>query len=95
MTRALSRRALLGTAAAGGLGALAAPAVSRAQGAAAARLVIVGGGFGGASAARFARASFPDLDVTLVEGQPRFLTCPYSNLVLGGMRRLPRHHALL
>lgn len=88
MTRALSRRALLGTAA-GGLGVLAAPAVCRAQGAAAARLVIVGGGFGGASAARFARASFPDLDVTLVEGQPRFLTCPYSNLVLGGMRRLP------
>ncbi len=86
MTRPLPRRALLGTAAAV-LGLLAAPAVLRAQGAAA-RLVVVGGGFGGASAARFARVAHPDLDVTLVEPQPRFLTCPYTNLVLGGARRL-------
>ena len=86
MTRPFSRRALLGTAAAGAA-LLAAPAIVRAQGAAA-RLVVVGGGFGGATAARFARVSFPDLDVTLVEPQPRFLTCPYTNLVLGGARRL-------
>src|SRR5918995_1788429 len=85
MTHPLPRRALL----AAGLGILAAPPVSRAQGAAPARLVVVGGGFGGASAARFARVAHPELDVTLVEPQPRFLTCPYSNLVLGGMRRLP------
>jgi sulfide dehydrogenase [flavocytochrome c] flavoprotein chain len=86
MSRPFSRRALLGTAAAGAA-LLAAPAIVRAQGAAA-RLVVVGGGFGGATAARFARVSFPDLDVTLVEPQPRFLTCPYTNLVLGGARRL-------
>lgn len=87
MTRSLSRRALLGSAAGAGLGLLAAPPVARAQGGGA-RLVVVGGGFGGASAARFARTAFPELDVTLVEPQPRFLTCPYSNLVLGGLRRL-------
>ncbi|HYI83122.1 MAG TPA: FCSD flavin-binding domain-containing protein [Acetobacteraceae bacterium] len=86
MTRPFFRRALLGSAASG-VALLAAPAIARAQ-AAAARLVVVGGGFGGATAARFARVSFPDLDVTLVEPQPRFLTCPYTNLVLGGARRL-------
>jgi sulfide dehydrogenase [flavocytochrome c] flavoprotein chain len=68
------------------LALLAAPAVSRAQGAA--RLLVVGGGFGGASAARFARASYPDLQVTLVEPMARFVTCPYGNLLLGGFRQI-------
>lgn len=77
---ALTRRSLL--AAAG----LAAPVVARAQ--ASARLVIIGGGFGGATAARFARINHPTLDVTLIEPQATFITCPYGNLVLGGSRRL-------
>ncbi|MBI0538640.1 cytochrome C [Roseomonas sp. KE2513] len=59
---------------------LCAPALSRAQGQA--RLLVIGGGFGGASAASFARRSYPWLDVTLVEPQPRFITCPYGNLVI-------------
>ncbi len=63
---------------------LAAPALARAQGQA--RLVVVGGGFGGASAARFARMTAPEVAVTLIEPQPRFITCPYGNLVLGGLR---------
>jgi sulfide dehydrogenase [flavocytochrome c] flavoprotein subunit len=75
----LTRRGFL---AAAGAAALAAPSVARAQGAA--RLVVVGGGFGGASAARFARIAYPWLEVTLVEPQPRFVTCPYGNLVLAG-----------
>ena len=76
-----SRRALFGAAA-----LLAAPAVARAQGQA--RLLVIGGGFGGASAAAFARRRFPWLDVTLVEPQTRFVTCPYGNLVLAGTRRM-------
>jgi sulfide dehydrogenase [flavocytochrome c] flavoprotein subunit len=67
---------------------LAAPSVSRAQGAA--RLVIVGGGFGGASAARFARLQYPELDVTLIEPKDKFITCPYGNLLLAGKRTLPQ-----
>lgn len=51
-----------------------------------ARLIVVGGGFGGASAARFARMTAPDVDVTLIEPHPRFVTCPYGNLVLAGLR---------
>ncbi|MCX7684658.1 MAG: NAD(P)/FAD-dependent oxidoreductase [Acetobacteraceae bacterium] len=77
----LPRRAVLAAA-----GALALPAIARAQGAA--RLVVVGGGFGGASAASFARRRFPWLDVTLVEPQRAFVTCPYGNLVLAGERRI-------
>lgn len=80
--RTLSRRAALTLATA----LLATPTVSRGQGQA--RLVVVGGGFGGASAARFARLAAPDVAVTLVEPQPRFITCPYGNLVLGGLREM-------
>lgn len=50
------------------------------------RVIIVGGGFGGATAARFlARAGH---DVTLVEAEPRVVTCPFSNTVLGGFGTL-------
>ncbi|TQF78334.1 cytochrome C [Elioraea sp. Yellowstone] len=83
LRRTLTRRAaLIGTAAL----ALASPHL-RAQ-TASGRLVIVGGGFGGASAARFARDAFPDLEVTLIERSRSFTTCPYGNLVLGGTRRI-------
>lgn len=68
------------------LALLATPALSRAQGTA--RLLVVGGGFGGASAARFARTAYPDLQVTLVEPMARFVTCPYGNLLLGGFRQI-------
>jgi len=68
-----------------GAALLAAPGIARAQ-AQAGRLVIIGGGFGGASAARFARDRFPQLDVTLIERDRRFTTCPYGNLVLAGRR---------
>ena len=83
MTSTLSRRGFL---AAAGAAALATPSIARAQGAA--RLVVVGGGFGGASAARFARIAYPWLEVTLVEPQRSFVTCPYGNLVLAGERKL-------
>ena len=73
---------------AAGAGLLAAPAVLQAQGRA--RLVVVGGGFGGASAARFARMQYPELDVTLIEPKGSFITCPYGNLVLAGRRTLPQ-----
>ncbi|WP_376095936.1 FCSD flavin-binding domain-containing protein [Roseomonas sp. CCTCC AB2023176] len=65
---------------------LSAPATVRAQ--TAARLLIVGGGFGGASAANFARRAHPWLDVTLVEPRTRFITCPYGNLVLAGAKQV-------
>jgi len=81
----LTRRAfgaILGATAA----SLATPGLLRAQNAG--RLVVIGGGFGGASAARFARMAYPEVSVTLVEPNSHFVTCPYGNLILGGKRTL-------
>jgi sulfide dehydrogenase [flavocytochrome c] flavoprotein subunit len=81
----ISRRSF-GKLAAAGLATFAAPSLLHAKDAA--RLVIIGGGFGGASAARFARLNFPQIDVTVIEPQKSFVTCPYGNLLLGGTRTL-------
>lgn len=67
-----------------GIGALALPSLVRGQGAA--HVVVVGGGFGGATAARYLRRLDPALRITLVEPDERFVTCPFSNLYLGGLR---------
>ncbi|MDO5706967.1 MAG: FAD/NAD(P)-binding oxidoreductase, partial [Paracoccus sp. (in: a-proteobacteria)] len=77
----LTRRHVLG-----GIGfGLMAPAMVRAQ-AGSAHVVVVGGGFGGATAARYLRRLNPDLRVTLIEPAQRFVTCPFSNMYLGGLR---------
>jgi sulfide dehydrogenase [flavocytochrome c] flavoprotein chain len=49
-----------------------------------ARVVVVGGGFGGATAAKYIRLWDPSIDVVLVERESAFVSCPISNLVLGG-----------
>jgi sulfite dehydrogenase len=50
----------------------------------AARVVVVGGGYGGATAAKYVKLWAPEIDVTLVEPNEHFISCPISNLVLGG-----------
>ncbi|MES2264524.1 MAG: NAD(P)/FAD-dependent oxidoreductase [Pseudomonadota bacterium] len=58
-------------------------------GAGRAHVVVVGGGYGGATAARYLRLwSGGAIDVTLVEPNASFISCPLSNLVLGGSRQL-------
>ena len=52
------------------------------------RVVIVGGGYGGATAARYLRLWGGNVDVTLVERNPQFVSCPMSNLVIGGYRQM-------
>lgn len=52
------------------------------------RVVVVGGGFGGATAAKYIKRFNPAVDVTLVEVNRKFYTCPFSNLVLAGERKL-------
>jgi sulfide dehydrogenase [flavocytochrome c] flavoprotein subunit len=49
-----------------------------------ARVVVIGGGFGGATAAKYLRLWDPSIDVVLVERDAEFVSCPISNLVLGG-----------
>ena len=53
-------------------------------GSSAGRVVVIGGGYGGATAARYIRLWAPDIEVTLVERNDTFVSCPISNLVLGG-----------
>ncbi|WP_197343404.1 FAD-dependent oxidoreductase, partial [Ralstonia pseudosolanacearum] len=54
-----------------------------------ARVVVVGGGYGGATAAKYVRVfSRGRVDVTLVEPSAAFVSCPLSNLVLSGDRDL-------
>lgn len=66
---------------------LAAPLVARG---AAAKVVVVGGGFGGATAAKYLRRFDSGLEVTLVEPQQSFVTCPFSNTVIGGFNAMSR-----
>jgi sulfite dehydrogenase len=49
-----------------------------------ARVVVVGGGYGGATAAKYVRMWDPSIDVVLVEREAEFVSCPISNLVLAG-----------
>ena len=53
------------------------------------RVVVVGGGFSGATAAKYLRLwSEGQVEVILVEPNPVFVSCPISNLVIGGSRGL-------
>jgi NADPH-dependent 2,4-dienoyl-CoA reductase/sulfur reductase-like enzyme len=52
------------------------------------RVVVIGGGFGGATAAKYLKRANPAIEVTLVEPAEVFYTCPFSNLFLGGLRDL-------
>jgi sulfide dehydrogenase [flavocytochrome c] flavoprotein chain len=60
------------------------PSPSLAQ--SAARIVVIGGGFGGAACARALRKINPKLQITMVEPKVTFTACPFSNEVVAGFR---------
>lgn len=62
------------------------PRVARSQ--VAARVVVIGGGVGGATVAKYLAASATRIEVTLIEPKPRYTTCFFSNLYLAGLRSL-------
>jgi NADPH-dependent 2,4-dienoyl-CoA reductase/sulfur reductase-like enzyme len=62
------------------------PHLARAQ--TAARVVVIGGGFGGASCARALRRIDPKLEVTLIDPNAVFTACPFSNEVIAGLREI-------
>jgi NADPH-dependent 2,4-dienoyl-CoA reductase/sulfur reductase-like enzyme len=79
-----------------GAAVLAALAIVRAQ--SPMRVVVVGGGFGGATCSRYLKLWAPQLDVTLVESQAVYVACPLSNRVLSGtffLRELAREYGHL
>ncbi|MBT9554121.1 MAG: FAD-dependent oxidoreductase [Hydrogenophaga sp.] len=54
-----------------------------------AKVVVVGGGYGGATAAKYVRLfSDQGIDVTLIEPNPAFVSCPISNLVIQGSKTI-------
>lgn len=57
-----------------------------ARGRAKSRVVIIGGGIGGATVARYLAMSAGTIEVTMVEPKPRYTTCFFSSLYLAGMR---------
>ncbi len=68
--------------------AIASTSVSRMAHGASPRVVVVGGGFAGATAAKYLRIWAPEIDVTLVERDAEFISCPLSNRVLAGVVKL-------
>lgn len=89
MAPRLDRRAfLLRSAASAALLGLPTGRARAVNGRAAGKVVVIGGGFGGATAAKYLRLFDPSVEVTLVERQEAFVSCPMSNLVIGGNRRM-------
>lgn len=78
------RKFLKGLAAAGGATFLTIPAARAAS--PKARVVVVGGGFGGATVARYLRHLDPGIDVTLIDRDTRYTSCPLSNEVISDSR---------
>src|SRR3989338_10920463 len=54
------------------------------------KVVVIGGGFGGATAARYVKLWSPNTEVTLLEPARSFVTCPFSNYVLGGFNTIDK-----
>ncbi len=52
------------------------------------RVVVIGGGWGGATAAKYLRLHDTSIDVTLLEPSKEFISCPFSNLVVAGVENL-------
>lgn len=84
-----TRRHFLASAAALGAGLLSQPLRAASARSTPARIVVVGGGFAGATCARYLRMwSGGAVEVTLIERQPMFVSCPLSNLVITGHLQL-------
>ncbi len=79
-----TRRTLLET----GLALSAGLALPRIARGASPKVVVVGGGFGGGTAAKYVKKFLPAAEVTLVERDRQFVTCPFSNLVIGGLVKM-------
>jgi sulfide dehydrogenase [flavocytochrome c] flavoprotein subunit len=84
----MQRRELLqATLALGGLGTVGALAGCASSVPSKAKVVVIGGGYGGATAAKYVRLlSDYQIDVVLVEPNESFVSCPISNLVIGGSK---------
>jgi len=85
---ALSRRGFLQGLAGVGAGVLGGCAGLSSFTGAKARVVVVGGGFGGATAAKYLRLLDANIQVTLIEPKAKYITCPGSNWLFAGLTNL-------
>lgn len=85
-----SRREFLKAAAAGATASWLPAARARERKKPLGRVIVVGGGYGGATAAKYLRRwSGGAIEVFLIERNAEFVSCPASNLVLGGIKSMP------
>src|SRR3989339_1309012 len=49
------------------------------------KVVVIGGGYGGTIAAKYIRMMDHNIEVTLIERNDHYVSCPFSNLYLGGI----------
>jgi len=85
----MQRREFLKALGAAGLSATALAGCATSERRSGPRVVVVGGGYGGATVAKYLDLwSNGTLDITLVETNPAFVSCPLSNLVVGGSKQL-------
>src|SRR2546428_8720614 len=84
MTTKNTRRDVLKLA--GAAAAIGTVATGKAFSQAAGNVVVIGGGFGGATAAQYLRRA--GVNVTLIDQNPNFITCPFSNTVLSGVNQI-------
>lgn len=84
--KTISRRRFLqaGAMSVAALGAAQVPVFGQAR----RRVIVIGGGWGGATAAKYVRLTDPSIEVTLLEPNKEFISCPFSNLVLAGVESL-------
>ena len=89
---ATRRRALIKSSLALGAMGLAAPALAAGEllPRRGRRVVVVGGGWGGATAAKYLRLLDPAIEVVLIEPKAAFRSCPTSNWVIGGLWDMSR-----
>ena len=86
--RRFLRSASVGLGLAGGLAACAGTIKGEIAPKSGRRVVVIGGGWGGATAARYVRMADPSIEVVLLEPNRQFVSCPFSNLVLSGLRTI-------
>jgi sulfide dehydrogenase [flavocytochrome c] flavoprotein chain len=82
------RNFLKTTAAVGTIGSITAISGCATVGSSGPKVVVVGGGYGGATVAKYIKMWGPNIDVTVVERNTDFVSCPMSNLVLGGSQSM-------
>jgi sulfide dehydrogenase [flavocytochrome c] flavoprotein subunit len=84
----LDRRSFLTLVGAGAAGAASLPLIGQAAAlmpTSAKRVVVIGGGYGGTIAAKYIRMMDKSIEVVLIERNDHFVSCPFSNLYIGGI----------